>query len=1711
MKKQYRILIPVLLIAIVLSAFVFAFGTSADAGQASYENEAGEKLTAPLTTAIAEAKDGTTVTLLGDSTLTEAQAVGKNLTVDLGGYTLTSSGANAFSVTESVSFTITGKGSILLSGMLYETASDKAPTVTVKGIDEGISIQHNKTSGDPYIVHNYNGTYLYENIDITTTYSQETSGYLSFLHNDTATTEASVTLKTVEFHAPTTVPKNPGTFILGVCGASSKLTIQNSGLYSAASGIYAGHLTAASHETEIIKIEDSVMSLVSQAQNSKSYGIYLEAAGFGSKGGAVGYVSVTNSLLESAGRVIYQSIDKGTNLTPNVVKSTNSTFRTVATTGTNGDACVTRHVELQLDATSRVSSTRSNKVIFATAWGTVTGQVGTRTDSIEVTQDANGIHFPDTSYGTASGTYTWVYDPIGDADYPYVIALKSSLTNNVVPSYYQGLSFGTIDKIGSGNILYQGGRKTFTDNNGVLYVSSGPTAIQTSTSGGTLLVGNTEGNTYLKYVVTNNRTGSDQATVNGDEIIYGIDPFYIFGGPMDYTANKAYFSDVNTSYKLFDSETKTVHDEVSVNQTRASVVVASIDFGTESFDCGYPEISIKLQTRYAVEATSSGVSYHKINQNSNTEVMTLSRDGNLYPSNITNADIDVMKLNPAGEWNRLTAVIYTDKNVNSGKGIAYYYLNGNYIGTTVASANGSPLAYVQGLRFDISKTNPHKLGASISFDNSSFAVYTDYKYETADASGNVSGEFYPEKYINGAPEKRYIATALSVSGIPVDGTVADALTAAESLGTVAELKNSISREETVNKNGSIKLNGNSFPISAESFGYVNDNGTYTFDEGFAYTVHWYIGEPGNATEMQDDSKYVTETVKLGHTVDHEIIHTTAVNNYETLETVTQLGWGYDETGASASVTPFVPGSEEYELYRTSGVKMYPAISGIPMTFYVKGSDGAVYVGGATALQATDAFASLKSGDTFVMQNDVILGGNTPFLFENDTEDAKIIGIDLGGHTLTKSFEGEFIIVGNNTTLNVYSSVAGGRIVSGISYGESSDPFTSDSAIFAIGDESYIDRTISAENAAALAAKRSSINNAYINLGTVTVGGQTIPGSNMTVTSNVVFEGFVGAENCAFIADGVDIYSPGSKAAFDLYVYDGDAYIKNCIVFAPTANSILNIEGFSANNKHEAANGRDVGFENFLITSYMELDNVYIVNNLAGFGDGKNNNIVDNNGDSSALISETVEKRLKFKNVATTGRLNPSNYGGRTAMEGFVAAEVHDLTAIGNRIGDDMAAGIFNGFMNWQMIDLGIEDKVVTFNIPVYDSISGEIVNYNTYNVASWSANVEGLTNVYTLPEANYIVNYKSELAAVTWEDLGERAPILYEYYVKGSYYANDSVPEPNPTSLDLTAVSLVSDGTWIGAPKRGDKIEDSITVKPGYTAVAKLSGVETNMSLWSDIGVNLYFPLGYLDILTVKIGEDVLAETEVDTDKDGVADSFAVGVRRSVLDVNDGIDFIINVNEMGYEASDTVSVDIVYYVSQVLANAEAAEEDKALMFYLANYASEAVKYFEGSADAELEKLVSDNIALDTLAPDYSGAIAELALSSVFCEATVLLTDTAPAFVFRIKDGFAGSITVSFGDGQREFTVTESGSRILIIGDVKIYDLISNITISAVGKVGEEDVTLSGAYNLDTFAAYHVANAASEFDTKYDSVKCLAIIEALYSYAVTANNYKAINQ
>ena len=160
------------------------------------------------------------------------------------------------------------------------------------------------------------------------------------------------------------------------------------------------------------------------------------------------------------------------------------------------------------------------------------------------------------------------------------------------------------------------------------------------------------------------------------------------------------------------------------------------------------------------------------------------------------------------------------------------------------------------------------------------------------------------------------------------------------------------------------------------------------------------------------------------------------------------------------------------------------------------------------------------------------------------------------------------------------------------------------------------------------------------------------------------------------------------------------------------------------------------------------------------------------------------------------------------------------------------------------------------------------------------------------------------------------------------------------------------------------------------------------------------------------------------------------------------------------------NVSFLSYAETLLAGNDA--ELKNLVAGLLNYANEAHKLFNGTTDAKADELLA------TVTPS-AGTPSEVYntddLSAVIRSAAMYL-NTTPEFVFKVVRGFKGTITFTYTgvNGTKTETKTVDATeleQLVVLNNFIVADIFEDITITA---VAEDGTTVSGTYNLSTYAA-----------------------------------------
>ena len=1685
MKKLTKVLSILLAVALVCTGLLLAVSADEAVNETASYMVDGQETTGTLVEALTAADESTTVTLMGDCTLEETFTVTKSVTVDLNGYKLTAK-ADAFAIGENgVQFTITGTGSINLAAKLVSAAAEyDGFTVEVAGTDntEGIAISHSASN----VITTYHGYWNFKNLKVVTSsplkggYKSgdtliDAESYFKTVCDDSATAE--IYFYNVNVDA-TAAPYSgsTGNFIVSIAGSGS-VAIDHSIFRTQNSGIYAGNELGRTPLSGSIRVTYSTIScLAASTATSRNYVILGMDSNFAT--------GIDNA-------------PYGFNGTLNIEYSTVECNTRLFCMGSKDEPSVNIH-----SSTMRIAGNYGKDTAYSIYRGV--GSIGISGETRYISVNGNLSNAP---IGTRANLEAYVknnldaskkvvYDPFGDPEAPYlVVAADDAMAS---PDFSKDFGFDTISFTKNYSASTHNGNRdinvnktstgTWTSKDPYWHDATSKGGMQWDNKLGTIThIQNEQGN-YVKWWLQpdpENPTATTRKLSGSTK----TDTYLIMG--LDSAGNKTVSGH---------------HPTALSGEYRKAVVVAEFEFATEKDGIGYPYMNIVAQTRNNLTKTKDDGTIVEDNgsENNKTPVertFAINNAGQITGTDKLNDAPAVMPtLNPNGEWNRISMVCYSDP-ANAMYSV-HVYLNGEYMGwVNLTDGNtAGDYVYFQGIRVNFSNDN-QKVNSNLLIDNVSVRAYTNYQVD-GEADG---GAKYPEQYIIGTPANKYVDAPFEVGGRTFED-VNEALVYAASINSIVNVKSDVAVEVT--ENGYINTNGYSFSAVGDSYGYVANGNIVEFNENYQYTAYFFNSDPNklNAGYVFDAADFETVIVKGGSTLDRDMtLSGYAFKNFADKTIAgSQNGWstlvGQTVSMLPMTVTADVLASKD----ENNAIYYYPTFSEdvIPMTYYVTNAAGETYAGDITNEQALVDFQALKGGDTFVLQANVnISKAGTIFANNVDTTE-QVINIDLNGYTLSLSEAGIFFNVGSYTTLNVYSSVAGGAVNCVTNVGGTLKGNTA----FVINDPA-----VSSYTSPELT---ENVKSAKINLGQ--------NGVKMTVIAEVALQGRIGDDDCRIVSDGVDFYSPTNlfkgNALIDTKLFNGEIYVKNGLLVNLVKDNIVNLNGFyntedvkdgegkkistahkpdvdAEGNEIELSN-RQTNFENTIITSYVEIENCILVNNPAGFNNNSvKDNIVGNNGDGN-----NTRKNLLFKNVVSTGRLNPSN-SNRTAFEGFVAIEWFDVSSKNDAMQNGTAIGNYVAPMTLDAWNLGLEldGGVLTIDVNYYDVATGEFVDALDYKLANTGVAVEG-ENAYTLPMFAKGTAYEADLVNVNWKNIKGDADVTSITYIKGSKFTEKTgVKAPAYTEGFVT---LTHDGTWSDAP---EYVTENVDRIPGYTGNVTAKCLKANVSLFVDFDLNLYIPAEYAEFVTVNGYE--LTDVVVN----GVAyKMFTVTQACNEITKDITVTFEVTQTVFGteYTGTATLTYSVAKYAANVLASKTNTDADKVLVYYIVKYANAATAYINGAADATLEALVANNASFGELYADADGfanAVEDTKLSDVFTSATVTL-DPKPAFVLTVKAGFVGTVTVKYADGTnvRVYNIDANTMRDIVVEGMKAYNFTQVLEITAEGTVNGEAVSITeGAYTLDTFAKYHNDNAANA-----DSAACLDLVNALCDYAEVAKLYMA---
>ncbi len=1665
MKKLGKVLILVLSLAVVFSALVIVAG--ADSGNVAL---VGDEEFASFDEALAAAnKSGETVTLLKSATMKDSIVLEKSLEIDLGSNKLTMDADEGFKLLGDVTLTVTGRGEIVSNGtfVVTDNSDEGSPTVNITGV--GGIMKINSVAGN--FAKAFTGNLNFKNLDVTAGSVPGNNAIFTCPNvSQTVRSDAVMNFTAVVvnskngINADSSIVRLEGRSALrtNYCTFNSNSCVITFGKDDAAKKTYGAYIGTG----EVIVADNSYFSSRLMKPSSGEtwkigvIGMYVDVPGD---------MIFNNSVLESSYRPICLSVrSRGQVILNNsAIKHNGLTWSEALMARTcniivNSGSMITssinlsslQHSDCETDNTYIVfmNGARMNKRIY---------------DVVFVNRITDGVRFGKEVVGEdgektlelfeipENKDFTVIYDPLGNSEAPFLVVERTYDEEGVETTpkgfdnsglLYNSSSAGVPKETFYHDNVWLLGETTFPNGSGGDHIPMVRWNYNGIFSGAGY-----DNNDVFKYVFDEKNSDSSNAMA----LVFGI------SNGLEYSDNTVYVTEMDFA---FTSEEGAVPGSFIIHARGESGKPEA------SGNCLAPGIAIN----------SDGVAFYDSNSN----------------GSISNGENSVqLKFD---EWNHITVVIYTKKG-DANTGQAHYYINGVELGKGAGyniKNGGKGTAYIYGLRFD-ANANSAATNSAIYFDNQTFSAYNSYKVgENEDPlvyspTGGAA--------LNGGD----ITASATVGGIGFT-SINDAIKAANEIGAYAILAKNMENQVVTGK-GTLITNGYSLTLGegsnrASVMSDADGNAvSYTFDPAFNnlfVNYQWFIGNKDIISELKDPSKYIETKVYMG---DVPVFPGAEIPNFsrrdgQKIYLTEFVGWSTEVD--TATPFEFLPVSAS-DAINMGGepIMVYPVCVERVLTEYdvaVLDANGN-YVRG---FKASNGFIDeagwnsigLAYGETFVLMNSdvTIISEFTSARAENGSE--KVFNFDVNGYKMnidfskhsSKRYPAVFKVLPGET-LNFYSSIAGADVrVQGVS---SSGEMTGGNLFVLNGAGVDVKDP-------KLSMGDNTNHNSHLNVGNVTAFEKTYPGSNLTFNVDSLVQLANGDKTCSVNIVGVSIIrSIGWEyALFNNYYSSALLSVKNCNIFLPDSATMLLVSGHKNGMTDVNSDGKKdikdltLGLSTeatkpFRAAANVEFDgcNIFAAVNSVGEADG--------------LVKDDYSlKSVLFTNCVTNGRINPSTSGAAVRIGDGCLVYNPSVASID---------GVDKYFYNRDMTFGSYSDEVTVTVKYVKDFEKTSDSNYRfNYVEFTYAILGSGVDADVVLPNFVYKYTTADKTYKVTVAD-SEGNELSSDRYAAGGYVKTTGIAN----IYNGTVIACVADGT--ATPELPDGVTEDVTVIPHFKPVSILSSLKTNVTLNSDFVLNLMIPVSYKSFVTGASAGDLKLEVKEN------GDYLVVSVPVAAKNVTDKVEFSIALEENSYTAVHTETYSVADYVKLILRNEGGAytDADRRLAWYVLNYAVEADKYFDGKTDNTAVSLLETyaDARGEVTERVYENALAETGLSAVFNLATVKL-GVAPTYVFTVKAGFAGTVSVTTSKGAYTYNVeaSDEDTKLEIVG-LSAYELAETATVAAEGTLNGVNVSIEdGKFNIATFASYHKVNSRLDMA----SSKALNLVNALYDYVVAANAYKA---
>ena len=1639
MKKQGKILLLILSFVLIFAAAVLSVGASNEPN-ANGVMANGVKYATFDEAFNAVSEEGGRITLLGNTELDGTYFVAQNIEIDLSGYELIIYDTG-FVVEENVDFMITGSGTITAHGTLVETkVSTNTPNITVRGTKAPIYVNFYGAFGSPFVKIS-GANFTIENVEL------RSFGVLNSKTVFTTTDDSKATLNFNNVNAIGTDHLGQQSYIIEIRG-KALFKFNNSSFVS---------------NTAVIKVSTTNTGTMLEAENTKLINHATSGTDKANETGVIGVYSdfygqmyFKNSVIEGGYRpILLKGKPSGLiTLDASVLKHTqaksSAPIRTSNIRFINGSSFVVGRTITSLSDTSEYKSNIDLEVGTRLSFYVYDFISKVTSSEVRIAFKENGAEDYTYVYYDATCDYTIVYDPVGDPDVPYVVvekyerkedgSFKIGSDGKRIAIKYETYNTGAIAHYATGASLPEGliwKDQTYSFQFDSSYEFPDKTFLTWNKGAGTFTGYTYGGNAALRYESSGSKT-----------------------------QNSISFTNAGTKYNA------------------APVMVFELDFATDS-ELGFTNGAFSINVR-KTDGGSGGVNNQRIRISDNG-IATFE------------ASPDVKYELDKSVWHKITVVFYTDTTITdtnltaetSGK--AYYYLDGELIGTSVAYTKNAGNVY--GFRFDTNSGT--EKGTSLLVDNVMVRRFDSYINE-----GESLENPTPASYLlnDGKALDMPLGNmgVYSVSGTRYD-TLDEAIAVAESTGAYITLLGDVIDPVKVTKPCVIFANGYTMNLTDDSIAAsveVNSDGSnysYTFNSlfnGLNVNYEWFIGDVNSIEDLKDPTKYVTTNVSIGERPEFtsdliKPIESFTKVGYDDVYCYTHVGWSR-EIGSDVAEN-LVPLSISDAINNKEGsIKLFPVYGyeklNLGYTWVITDTEGNLLYNDNGAVRGGSNTGKLYVG--FWRDTVKLSDGETVHLladmtacsiieFASPGAEALPYGFNVNGHTLTinatlqnygygNRIEGVFSAK-EGTALNVYSSIEGG-VITALGYKNVKTTFSETPEHDSI-DHSKNDYTITGGM-----IFRTNANNSTINVGSVNLGSDSYSGKNLTIMGDCLAYARWG-DNVAMNFNDITFIRTSSEYP--------------AVIETSQSNSVINVNGSSF---VLAAGGAFVGNDDSGKT-YSAITNLN--NSLVIMKNNGDNLVSKNTGSNAIFITGTV----------TNATLNA---GANTVIGSGTAAYATSFTA-----GEGLLVVKSSVSMSLSSVT---EDK--TLSVWSYNK-SGVYNNLDTVEYVV--SEKDGARADLVLPTLTLSAIEEDNAVAYTFLGLGNNEAKVF-YYAPGT--VTDAAPEID--SAELTYVKLVHNGNFDSKIPR--YAEESLTFTPGYTMESMLTGIKTSVTLYTDFIINLYLPKEYESVVSSILINGKTAEYTVET-LDG-EEYLKLSVRMLPADATNNVELVMAITDSGYTGNVALSTSIGEYAESVLTDtAKYTLAERKLVYSIIVYVNEAAIYVKGEGSTYLEALIFDYASVGVndsgLTPPLDNVPYENEmltsmtdneiLTRILQSAKVRLSST-PVFVFTLRRGFVGTVSVTWGSTTRDYVIETPRDRTITLEAPNAAEFGKTIYISASGTIDEETVEFADAkYNLATYLQYHLDNVAADgeeaTESQLSSERAVPVIKALLSYVMAADEYR----